>query len=137
MARGGARPGAGRKPGGGGVTNTGRPAKRRIYESPIREAESKIKDRLPWLVDKMLELADGVWEEKQIGDAAVIVYKNRPDRQAISDLLDRIMGKAVQPISLVDKVREMAAAEGLTDEETEAAVAEAQQIVRAPRRARS
>lgn len=119
---GGARPGAGRKP---------KAINRIIHASPIQLAEGKISERLPWLVDKMLELAEGVYRERTMPDGVTrVVYQERPDRQAITDLLDRIMGKAVQPISLVDKVREMAAAGGYTDEETEAAVAEAQRVMK-------
>lgn len=124
VGRGGKRPGS------------GRPPKRVVNESPIRAAEKKIADRLPWLVDKLLELAEGIHEEKTIGDGAVLVYKRPPDRQAAEYLMDRIMGKPTQPISLVDKVREMAAAEGFTDEETALAVAEAERLMKATGSAR-
>lgn len=127
MQRGGARPGAGRKPKG---------VKRATYASPIQQAEAKISERLPWLVDKLLELAEGVEVERTDSHGRKRVYSEKPDRQAIDSLMDRIMGKPVQPISLVDKVREMAAAEGFTDEETEAAVAEAMRVVKVPSRAR-
>ena len=79
----------GRRPG------SGRPPKRVVNESPIRAAEKKIADRLPWLVDKLMELAEGIHEEKTIGDNAVIVYKRPPDRQAAEYLMDRVLGKAV------------------------------------------
>lgn len=85
----------------------------------------------------MLELAEGVYEEKTIGDAVTIVYKERPDRQAIAYLMDRVMGKPVQPVSLVDEVRRLAVQEGLTDEEAAEAVAEAERIMKAQAGARS
>jgi len=84
--RGGRRPGA------------GRPAKHIIYESPIRVAEAKIRDRLPGIVDKLLELSEGIYEEKPMGDEMVIVYRRRPDRQACEYLLDRLMGKPKQGV---------------------------------------
>lgn len=121
---------------GGKRAGSGRPPKRVINETPIRVAERKIRDRLPWLVDKLFELAEGVHVEKRLGDGTAIVYQERPDRQSIEYLIDRMLGKPTQPISLVDKVREMAAAEGFTDEETEAAVAEATRLTKAPSRAR-
>lgn len=121
---------------GGKRPGSGRPPKRVINESPIRAAERKIADRLPWLVDKLMELAEGIHEEKAIGDGAVMVYKRPPDRQAAEYLIDRIMGKPTQPISLVDAVRAMAAQEGLTDEETAEAVAEAERIMGASSGAR-
>lgn len=126
--KGGARPGAGRKPKG---------IKRVIHASPIQAAEAKISQKLPWLVDKLLELAKGVEVEKRDRRGLCQVYSEPPDREAIKYLMDRVMGKPVQPISLVDKVRELAAAEGFTDEETALAVAEAQRIMKAPSSARS
>src|SRR5215217_2442850 len=77
---GGARPGSGRKP------------KDEKFKQPIAKAEKKIADRLPWLIDKMMELADGVYVEK-IGLTGPIVYQQAPDYKAIAYLVDRIMGK--------------------------------------------
>jgi hypothetical protein len=126
--KGGARPGAGRKPKG---------IKRVIHASPIQVVEAKISEKLPWLADKLFELAEGVQVQKTDRRGRTRIYSEPPDRQAIEYLMDRVMGKPTQPISLVDKVREMAAAEGLTDEETAAAVTEAERIMKAPTRARS
>lgn len=126
--RGGKRPGAGRKPQG---------VKRALHQTPVQLAEAKIAAKLPWLVDKLLELADGVYREKTLPDGVTgIVYQERPDRQAAEYLIDRIMGKPTQPISLVDKVRELAAQAGLTDDEAAEAVAEAEKIMKAPGSAR-
>lgn len=127
--RGGKRPGAGRKPQG---------LKRVIHQTPVQIAEAKIAERLPWLVDKLLELAEGVRIEKTLRDGTTaIVYQERPDRQAAEYLIDRIMGKPTQPVSLVDVVRARAAQEGLTDEETVEAVAEAERIMKASNGTRS
>lgn len=98
---GGARPGA------------GRPPKHVINESPIRAAEKKISDRLPWLVDKLMELAEGIHEEKMIGENVAIVYKRPPDRQAAEYLIDRIMGKPTQPVDVYDTARRLAEERGL------------------------
>lgn len=115
--KGGRRPGAGRKP---------KAFHRVINETPIQAAESKIRDRLPWLVDKMLELAEGV-EVKEIDRKGnTRIYSTIPDRQAIEYLIDRIMGKPTQPIDVTRTIREIAASEGLSEEETAAAVAEAE-----------
>ena len=102
--RGGKRPGA------------GRPPKRVVHESPIRAAEKKITDRLPWIVDKLIELVEGIHEEKTIGDNAVIVYKRAPDRQAAEYLIDRVMGKAAQPVDISYQVEEIAADFGVPPE---------------------
>lgn len=122
--KGGARPGSGRKSQG---------FKRALYLSPIQIVEAKIAERLPWLLDKMLELAEGVEVERTDRRGRKRVYSEKPDRQAIDSLMDRVMGKPLQPISLVDTVRKMAAQEGLTDDETAAAVAEAEQLTKARR----
>lgn len=82
---GGQRPGAGRK------------AKADKFKVPIAKAEQRIADRLPVLIDKMLELADGVpVEDVNPVTGEVSVYKTPPDRQALIYLIDRIMGKPTQ-----------------------------------------
>ena len=79
--RGGARPGAGRKP------------KAETYARPIRAAEDRIADRLPVLVDRLLDLASGVTVQEVGSDGEARVYTRPPDRQAAEYLLNRIMGK--------------------------------------------
>jgi hypothetical protein len=81
LGHGGARAGAGRK------------ANADKYARPISLAEGKIADKLPHIVDRMLELADGVYREQEMPDGAMLIYKTPPDRQAIQYLVDRIMGK--------------------------------------------
>lgn len=81
--KGGARPGAGRK------------RKAEKFEGQIQKAEGMIADRLPWLVDKAFELADGVYVEKP-GLTGPIIYQLPPDMGAIKYLLDRIMGKPTE-----------------------------------------
>lgn len=78
---GGARPGAGRKP------------KAEKFKLPIAKAEKRIADKLPWLVDQMIELATGVLVEEIDREGVPRVYQKPPDRQAIEYLMNRIMGK--------------------------------------------
>lgn len=77
---GGARPGAGRKP------------KAEQFARPIAAAEKKIADKLPWLIDQQMSLAEGVLVQTETL-AGPVIYKTPPDRQAIVYLVDRIMGK--------------------------------------------
>lgn len=103
--RGGKRPGSGRKPQG---------LKRVIHQTPVQIAEAKIAAKLPWLVDKLLELADGVYREKVLPDGVTgIVYQERPDRQAAEYLIDRVMGKPTQPVDVYDTARRLAEERGL------------------------
>jgi hypothetical protein len=81
---GGARPGAGRKP------------KDEKFKQPIAKAEKKIADKLPWLIDQMMELATGVIVQEFDRDGAPRVYQRPPDYKAISYLVDRIMGKPTE-----------------------------------------
>lgn len=96
MARGGARPGAGRKPGAGGRPGPGKPPKRQVYATPVREAERRIRDRLPELVDMALELA------LKDRDPKMVVY-----------CIDRILGKPTQPVDVLDATRRLAEERGL------------------------
>lgn len=79
-ARGGARPGAGRK------------RKTEKFEGQIAKAEGMIADRLPWLIEKAMELAEGVVVQKP-GITGPAIYQLPPDITAIKYLVDRIMGK--------------------------------------------
>lgn len=88
---GGARPGAGRKP------------KADLFATPIRQAEKKIADRLPVLVDKLIELSEGVLVQSTRLDGSPYVYKQPPDRQAATYLVDRIMGKPAQSLDVGNK----------------------------------
>ena len=85
--KGGRRPGAGRKP---------NAVRRLIHATPIQLAEAKIAEKLPWLVDKLMELAEGVSLEKLTRDGTTaLVYQQSPDRQAIEYLIDRVLGKPI------------------------------------------
>jgi hypothetical protein len=80
---GGARPGAGRK------------RKADKFQGQIQKAEGMIADRLPWLIDKAMELAEGVTVQKP-GLTGMVVYQLPPDISAIKYLVDRIMGKPTE-----------------------------------------
>lgn len=81
---GGARPGAGRKP------------KDEKFKQPIAKAEKKIADKLPWLIDQMMELAEGVVVQEFDREGIPRVYQRPPDFKAIAYLVDRIMGKPTE-----------------------------------------
>lgn len=78
---GGARPGAGRK------------AKAEKFAGSISRAERKIADRLPTIIDRMFDLADGVTVQEVDEDGGIRVYTRPPDYKACAYLIDRILGK--------------------------------------------
>ena len=83
--RGGARPGAGRKP------------KTEKFATAISRAEKQIADKLPVLIDSMMELAQGVRvEEYSITQDRMVVYQRPPDRASCEYLINRIMGKPTE-----------------------------------------
>lgn len=114
MPSGGSRPGAGRK------------SKAQKFERPIAAAEKKIADRLPQIVDNLIFLANGgyeqvteTWEPAGLhtvgeGEAILPAFPDKkpdelvlikrtssiaaPDRAANTYLLDRIAGKPTVPI---------------------------------------
>lgn len=84
---GGTRPGAGRK------------RKSDKFAGQIARAEKRIADRLPEIVDTLLELAAGV-EVQSVDEetGGTKVYSKPPDRQAAEYLLNRIMGKPTERV---------------------------------------
>ncbi|HAH85763.1 MAG TPA: hypothetical protein DCL60_00155 [Armatimonadetes bacterium] len=74
---------------------TGRPGRKK-HSAAIRRAEKRIADRLPELVDSLFDLALGVPVEKESNDGERVVYIKPPDRQAILNLLNRVMGKPAE-----------------------------------------
>lgn len=81
---GGARPGAGRK------------SKAVKYAGQVVEAENRIADRLPALIDNMFALADGVTVQEATYDGTTRVFTRPPDRQANEYLINRILGKPTE-----------------------------------------
>jgi hypothetical protein len=82
---------------GGARPNSGRKPKAEKYKPAINRAEKKIVDKLPSIVDSMIELAEGVKvEEYSIVDDKMVVYQRPPDRAACQYLIDRILGKPTE-----------------------------------------
>lgn len=73
----------------------GRPRKADQNAGAIVKAEKQIRDRLPWLIDRQFELAEGVYIEERTPDGKLI-YQRPPDYKAIAYLIDRIMGKPTE-----------------------------------------
>ncbi len=86
MANGGARPGAGRKPA------------RERYSGAIIKLEKQIVEKLPTILDSLLELAHGVTVKEVGPDGKEKIYTRAPDFKAASYLVDRILGKPVTAI---------------------------------------
>ena len=85
MGHGGRRAGAGRK------SDTEK------YGESVNAAKEKIADRLPQIVDALLQLAIGAYvEEVNIVTGKRQVYKRLPDRAAAEYLFDRLAGKPTQ-----------------------------------------
>lgn len=83
-AWGGPRPGAGRK------TKTER------HGTAIDQAEDKVCDHLPQLVDHMLQLAYGIKRAGKTPQGKPVVYDVPPNFKALAYLIDRILGKATE-----------------------------------------
>jgi hypothetical protein len=81
---------------GGSRHGSGRKAKSERFLGPIFEAEARIADRLPSLIDNLFTLADGVTVEESMPNGGVQVYTCAPDRQANEYLINRIMGKPTE-----------------------------------------
>ncbi|HEB13581.1 MAG TPA: hypothetical protein ENI13_01225 [candidate division CPR3 bacterium] len=83
----------------------------KIINKRRRKNEQKVEDtilkRTPWLLDKMFELADGLMiVDKHNPGRELRYYKMAPDRQAITYLLDRAIGKPRQAESEIDESKE-------------------------------
>lgn len=73
----------------------GRPRTQAKHAGAIAKAEKRIADKLPWVVDKLLELGEGVVVQ-EMGLTGPFVYQKPPDRDALKYLADRIMGKPTE-----------------------------------------
>lgn len=71
----------------------GRPRKENLYRGRIRSAEDIIADRLPDLIQNLLELSNGIWIEETDSHGKRKVYSRPPDRESNVYLINRIMGK--------------------------------------------
>lgn len=81
---------------GGAREGAGRKAKPDKFKVPIAKAEKKIADKLPWLIDQALELAEGVVIQERDKEGGLRIYQRPPDMKAIAYLVDRIMGKPTE-----------------------------------------
>lgn len=85
---------------GGARANAGRKSRADKHKGPIAEAERRIADRLPKLIDNMFTLADGVLVEKADAEGAVDVFRTLPCRMANQYLIDRILGRPTQALEV-------------------------------------
>lgn len=90
--------------------------KRVLHQTPVQLAEAKIAAKLPWLVDKLIELVEGVEVERVDRQGQRRIYSQPPDRQAAEYLIDRVMGKSTQPVDVTHDVEEIAAEFGVEPE---------------------
>lgn len=78
---------------GGARTNAGRKPKAERFATKIAAAEKRIADRLPDLVDAMMDLALGVQVEKTDDEGNSRVYTSAPNQKAAEYCLNRILGR--------------------------------------------
>lgn len=81
---------------GGSREGSGRQSKATKYAGTINRAERKIADKLPSIIDRMFELADGVTVQVVDMDGGVNIYTKPPDYKACAYLIDRILGKVTE-----------------------------------------
>lgn len=67
----------------------------------IAETEREIAKKLPTLLQAIYDLAVGVYIGEEGEDGTVRVYRERPDRQALQWLLERVLGKTPERHELV------------------------------------
>lgn len=78
---------------GGSRAGAGRKTRAHKHKGPIAEAEQRIADRLPSLVDNMFALADGIKQPDGLWMAP-------PCRMANQYLIDRILGRPTQAVEI-------------------------------------
>lgn len=79
---------------GGKRERAGAPKKADRHGTAIQQAEAKIADRLPYIVDALIRLAEGhsvFIQDKLTGEK--MVYDKPPDFKAAAYLVDRLCGK--------------------------------------------
>lgn len=81
---------------GGPRSGAGRKTKAERHATAIDQAEAKVCDHLPQLVDHMLKLAYGIKQTRKTPQGKVEVYDVPPNYKALAYLIDRIMGKATE-----------------------------------------
>ena len=93
MAKGGKRPGAGRKQGSKGKKTI----EQEMALSILRE---EIRKHWKDLINKKLELAKGIWVERRIGKNLVAVSKKEPDSSSLEYLFSMVVGKPKEILEL-------------------------------------
>lgn len=93
---------------GGQRDGAGRKRKSEVHAATIAEIERRVADRLPALVDRFFELAEGVqvqrrgpngeWATDPEGEPRT--YREPPDIKALTYLFDRILGKPTQAVEV-------------------------------------
>lgn len=86
--RGGARVGGGRRK---GSTN--------IQKRAIRDIIDNVVD-MEDVIERVVQLSEGVWVERETADGGIIVYKEKPDAFAAKLLLEYRYGKPNQAVDL-------------------------------------
>lgn len=82
----------------------GRP--KRIHRMSIDDADAFIASRLPLLLERLMDLANGVQlvEYKLTDDGpSERIYRSAPDKDALKYLTERVMGKIPQRVELTGK----------------------------------
>jgi len=67
----------------------------------IAETEREIAKKLPTLLQAIYDLAVGVYVSEETKDGDVHVYREKPDRQALQWLMERVLGKTPERHELV------------------------------------
>jgi hypothetical protein len=84
------------KPKGGARPGAGRPRRAEKYAGPIAAAEDRIADRLPTLVERLFERAEGIFVEREIFGGKARVYREPPCFKSLEYLLNRLMGRPTE-----------------------------------------
>jgi hypothetical protein len=92
---------------GGPRKGSGRKKSAFKHATAIQLAEETIKGRLPKLLDKLFELADGVTCQTVDKDGHEIIYTRIPDRQAIEYLINRVCGKPTEKLEHSGSLKEI------------------------------
>lgn len=74
----------------------------------IPEVEEAIKARLPVLIQRMFDLAEGVImvetrTDNETGELVQRIYQVAPDRQALQFLIENVIGKTPQRVEMTGK----------------------------------
>jgi len=94
---GGARPGAGRPKG-----SLGKKARMKLEGREL--IRKMVSERLSPMLESQLDLAEGLYYEKEDSNGLIKVYKNKPDKGAAQMLIDHAYGRAKESIEHTGKM---------------------------------